>query len=357
MKTAIRTAILTISAAFCTTGSYAQEPAATTTAETAIVAANTAPAETPAAAVATTNTKPAPVAPVKELDNKPLVVDTLPSINEAIKIVLFNDNTWRYVRDREIPQDSSIYVKYWDSTIISPYREVELSSLPQSVAIALVDSLKSYHYPYKGRISSHYGPRRRRNHNGVDLPLKEGDPVYATFDGRVRFSQDTKTGYGNLVIIRHDNGLETYMGHLSKRLVEAGDWVTAGQVVALGGSTGRSTGPHLHFETRYYGQSFDPERLIDFSSGMLRRETFLLKRSYFDIYSKYDQNFEDEIANEEDDKREAAEEAAKRYYVVRKGDTLSGIAVKYHTTVTRICQLNGINRNKTLSIGKRLRVR
>ena len=144
MKTAIRTAILTISAAFCTTGSYAQEPAAATTAETAIVAANTAPAETPAAAVATTNTKPAPVAPVKELDNKPLVVDTLPSINEAIKIVLFNDNTWRYVRDREIPQDSSIYVKYWDSTIISPYREVELSSLPQSVAIALVDSLKSY---------------------------------------------------------------------------------------------------------------------------------------------------------------------------------------------------------------------
>ena len=90
---------------------------------------------------------------------------------------------------------------------------------------------------------------------------------------------------------------------------------------------------------------------------MLRRETFLLKRSYFDIYSKYDQNFEDEIANEEDDKREAAEEAAKRYYVVRKGDTLSGIAVKYHTTGTRICQLNGINRNKTLSIGKRLRVR
>lgn len=350
------TAILVISVAICAS-SYAQGPAASDNAAAGIVADNTVTAETPVTSTAETMARPVAVAPVRELDNKPLVVDTLPSINDAIKIVLFNDNTWRYVRDREIPQDSSIYVKYWDSTVISPYRDVPLSSLPQSVAIALVDTLKSYHYPYKGRISSHYGPRRRRNHNGVDLPLKEGDPVYATFDGRVRFSQDTKTGYGNLVIIRHDNGLETYMGHLSKRLVEAGDWVTAGQVVALGGSTGRSTGPHLHFETRYYGQSFDPERLIDFSSGMLRRETFLLKRSYFDIYSKYDQNFEDEIANEEDDKREAAEEAAKRYYVVRKGDTLSGIAVKYHTTVTRICQLNGISRNKTLSIGKRLRVR
>lgn len=350
------TAILVISAAICAS-SYAQGPAASDNPAAGIVADNTVTAETPVTSTAETTARPVAVAPVRELDNKPLVVDTLPSINDAIKIVLFNDNTWRYVRDREIPQDSSIYVKYWDSTVISPYRDVPLSSLPQSVAIALVDTLKSYHYPYKGRISSHYGPRRRRNHNGVDLPLKEGDPVYATFDGRVRFSQDTKTGYGNLVIIRHDNGLETYMGHLSKRLVEAGDWVTAGQVVALGGSTGRSTGPHLHFETRYYGQSFDPERLIDFSSGMLRRETFLLKRSYFDIYSKYDQNFEDEIANEEDDKREAAEEAAKRYYVVRKGDTLSGIAVKYHTTVTRICQLNGISRNKTLSIGKRLRVR
>ena len=90
---------------------------------------------------------------------------------------------------------------------------------------------------------------------------------------------------------------------------------------------------------------------------MLRRETFLLKRKFFDIYSKYDQNFEDEIANEEQDKREAAELAARRYYKVRSGDTLSGIAVKYGTTVTRICQLNGINRNAILKVGKTLRVK
>ena len=305
--------------------------------------------------VPTTPAKPVQVVPVRKIEE--MVVDTLPTVNEALKIVLYNDNTWRYVRDRSVRQDSTVFEKYWSSEVISPYREVPLASLPVSVVIPLVDSLKSYHYPYKGRIISRYGPRRNRNHNGVDIPLKEGEPIYATFDGRVRYSKDSKTGYGQLVIIRHDNGLETYMGHLSKRLVKEGDWVTAGQVIGEGGSTGRSTGPHLHFEARYYGQSFDPERLIDFNTGMLRRETFLLKRKFFDIYSRYDQNFDDEIANEEDDKREAAELAARRYYKVRSGDTLSGIAVKYGTTVTRICQLNGINRNAILKVGKTLRVK
>ena len=328
---------------FATAAVQAQTPEQTASADTL----NVAVAE---------NRRPHPVEPVHKLETT-LAIDTLPSGNDAVKIVLYNDNTWRYVRDREIPQDSTIYSKYWDTENISPYSSVELSSLPVSVAIALVDTLKHYHYPYKGKISSRYGPRRRRNHHGVDLPLKVGDSIYAPFDGRVRYSKETKTGYGTLVIIRHDNGLETYYGHLSARKVEVGEWVTAGQVIALGGNTGRSTGPHLHFETRYYGQSFDPERLIDFGTGLLRRETFLLKRSYFNIYSKYDQNFDDEIANEEEDKKEAAAAAAIKYYVVRKGDTLSRIAINNHTTIARLCQLNGIKSTTTLQIGRRLRVR
>ena len=160
-----------------------------------------------------------------------------------------------------------------------------------------------------------------------------------------------------LVIIRHDNGLETYYGHLSERMVEPNQWVEAGQIIGLGGSTGRSTGPHLHFETRYYGQSFDPERLIDFKNGLLCRETFLLKKSFFSIYSNAGQDFDDEIANEEQDKKEAAEKAAMKYHRIKSGDTLGAIARKYGTTVTNICRLNGIKSTTTLRIGRSLRVR
>ena len=175
----------------------------------------------------------------------------------------------RYMRDRQYVKDSAVYVQYWDTTTLFPYRDVTLASLPASVAIDLVDSLKCYHYPGKGKLRSKYGPRRRRQHQGVDIPLKMGEPVYAVFNGRVRISQYNRGGYGNLVVIRHDNGLETFSGHLSERLVQSGDWVEAGQIIGFCGSTGRSTGPHLHFETRYCGQTFDPERLIDFESGNL----------------------------------------------------------------------------------------
>ncbi|MBR0331961.1 MAG: peptidoglycan DD-metalloendopeptidase family protein, partial [Alistipes sp.] len=164
-------------------------------------------------------------------------------------------------------------------------------------------------------------------------------------------------GYGNLVIIRHDNGLETYYGHLSEISVKPNEWVTAGQVIGKGGNTGRSTGSHLHFEMRYKGQTFDPERLIDFSTGTLRRETFLLKRTYFSPYSRFTQDFEEEIQSDEEDKRIAAEAAAIKYHVVKRGDTLGRIAINNHTTVTKLCQLNGIKKTSVLRIGQRIRVR
>lgn len=287
------------------------------------------------------------------------VIDTLTTDNDAVQVILYSDNSWKYIRNREIAKDSTIFEKYWDTTTLFPYREVDMSGMPKSVVIDLVDSLTSYHCPYQGSVHPRgkYGPRRRRQHQGVDLPLKMGDPVYATFCGRVRISQYNKGGYGNLVIIRHDNGLETYYGHLSERMVEPGQWVEAGQIIGLGGSTGRSTGPHLHFETRYYGQSFDPERLIDFKNGTLSRETFLLKKSFFSIYSNAGQDFDDEEANEKQDKQEAAERAAMRYHKIRSGDTLGHLAVKYGTTVKRICALNGIKPTTTLRIGRTLRVR
>ena len=213
------------------------------------------------------------------------------------------------------------------------------------------------------RVTSRYSMARRhpvfgntRPHQGIDYGAPTGTPIMAVGDGVIT-NIGRAGGYGKQVIIRHDNGLETYYGHLSERLVEPDQWVEAGQIIGLGGSTGRSTGPHLHFETRYYGQSFDPERLIDFKNGTLSRETFLLKKSFFSIYSNAGQDFEDEIANEEQDKKEAAEKAAMKYYKIRSGDTLGGIARRYGTTVTNICRLNGIKSTTVLRIGRSLRVR
>ncbi len=298
-----------------------------------------------------------PLASGPDLNITELVVDTIPSSSEGLQIVLFNDNTWRYIRNRDISAiDETVFTQNWDTINLNPYK-VELKDLPISMVIDLVDTLKSYHYPYKGRITSKYGPRRRRVHQGTDIALKIGDPIYAPFDGRVRLTKHYSGGYGNLIVLRHDNGLETFYGHLSEILVEPEQWVTAGQVIGYGGNTGRSTGPHLHFEMRYKGQSFDSERLIDFSTGTLRRETFLLKRTYFSPYSRFTQDFEMEIQSEEEDKKIAAEAAARKYHIVKSGDTLGRIAINNHTTVTKLCQLNGISRNSTLRIGQRIRVR
>ena len=296
------------------------------------------------------------VKPIEKLQSA-IVVDTLPTADKNLSIVLFNDNSWRYIRTAEIKPDSTVYTSYWDMEKISPYREVALSSIPNATPIQLVDSLRAYRFPIKGRITSRYGLRRKVNHNGIDIAVKVGDTICSTFNGVVRFSKATDTGYGTLVIVRHDNGLETYHGHLSKRLVEAGDRVVAGQPIALGGNSGRSTGPHLPFECRYMGQSFDPERIINFSTGDLRREELLLKRAYFSIYSKYEQDWNGEKLLAEADKKENELSAERRYYKVRSGDYLGLIAKRNYTTVAAICRLNGISANAVLPIGKVLRVK
>lgn len=164
-------------------------------------------------------------------------------------------------------------------------------------------------------------------------------------------------GYGNIVIIRHENGLETFYGHLSKRNVESGDWVNAGDVIGLGGNTGRSTGPHLHFETRYKGYAFDPQWLIDFETGTLRHRMFVLKKKYLSQYSNYEQNFDDEFKTAEEDAAEEAALKAMKWHTVKSGDTLGKIARNNGTTVNALCRLNGIKSTSTLRIGQKIRVR
>ena len=284
-------------------------------------------------------------------------IDTLDTVNEHIKVILFGDNTWKYYKTPEYQSVTGVFDEYWTEGVSNPYG-IQQADLPSSWSVWLVDSLDQYHCPFIGDIHPRgkFGPRRGRRHQGVDLPLKVGDPIYAAFTGKVRMSK-YMGGFGNLVIIRHENGIETFYAHLSKRNVEVGDWVNAGDVIGLGGSSGRSTGPHLHFETRYKGFAFDPQWLIDFKTGELRHRLFVLKKKYFNIYSNYEQDFEDEMKNHEEDQAEDAERAAMKFYTVRSGDTLSKIARNNGTTIKELCRLNGISQNATLRIGKKLRVR
>ena len=296
--------------------------------------------------------------PVKSLIPSDVdAIDTLDTVNEHIKIILYSDNSWQYMKDPDYMMKADVFKENWDATSLDPYK-VKYDSLPITWSMWVVDSLSQYHCPYIGDIHPRgkFGIRRGRRHQGVDLPLQTGTPIYAAFDGEVRISR-YMSGYGNLVVIRHPNGIETFYGHLSKRNVESGDWVRAGDEIGLGGSTGRSTGAHLHFETRYNGFAFDPQWLIDFKSGDLRHRLFVLKRKYFSPYSNYEQDFEDEFQNEEEDRKEEAERAAMRFHTVKSGDTLGRIAINNGTTVSAICRLNGISSTTVLKIGRRLRVR
>lgn len=284
-------------------------------------------------------------------------IDTLDTANEYIKVILYADNTWQYYKTPEYQSVANVFDHHWTLGVTNPYG-MQQTDLPATWTIWLVDELDQYHCPFIGDVHPRgkFGPRRGRRHQGVDLPLKTGDPIYAAFTGKVRMSRYFGA-FGNLVVIRHENGIETFYAHLSKRNVEEGDWVNAGDVIGLGGSSGRSTGPHLHFETRYNGFAFDPQWLIDFKTGKLRHRLFVLKKKYFNIYSNYEQDFEDEFKNHEEDKAEDAERAAMKYYTIRSGDTLSKIARNNGTTISELCRLNGISQNATLRIGKRIRVR
>lgn len=285
------------------------------------------------------------------------VIDTIKTTVPGVSILLFNNNTWRFAKSDEYIADSEVFVRDWDITSVNPYKE-PIDSLPETWSVWLVDSLSGYHCPQTGKVISKFGIRHGRRHQGADIPMPTGSPLYAVFDGKVRMSTYMK-GYGNLVVIRHNNGLETFYGHMSQRDVEPGTIVHSGDVIGLSGNTGRSTGPHLHFEIRYHGLACDPQRLINFENGDLCQRIMVLKRRYFNAASRYDQNFDDEFLNAEDDKK-ALEEAARKamvYHKVRNGENLGSIARKYHTSVNAICRLNGIKNANAIRAGKTIRVR
>ena len=210
--------------------------------------------------------------------------------------------------------------------------------------------LSGYHHPANYRITSNYGYRHRRMHRGVDLGYPEGTPVSAAWDGIVRISKGTSNtgGYGNLVVIRHDTVLEAYFGHLSRRLVNPGQVVKAGDIIGLGGNTGRSYGSHLHFEVRYLGMDINPNRLIDFDNFKLKYDTLYI--------SGYTVSVPNPSPDQPDRTVKPKPSGTPQYYTVRKGDNLGKIAAKFHTTVSKLKKLNHL-RSDFIREGQRLRVR
>ena len=202
--------------------------------------------------------------------------------------------------------------------------------------------LTGFHMPTPStKITSPFGPRWRRMHNGLDLKVNIGDTIVAAFDGKVRIVKYERRGYGKYVVIRHDNGLETVYGHLSKQLVEENQLVKAGEVIGLGGNTGRSTGSHLHFETRFLGIAINPIYMFDFPKQDIVADTYTFRRTQG---SKRAGSHDTQVAD-----------GTIRYHKVKSGDTLSRISKLRGVSVSTLCKLNRIKPTTTLRIGQVLR--
>ena len=202
--------------------------------------------------------------------------------------------------------------------------------------------LTGFHMPTPStKITSPFGPRWRRMHNGLDLKVNIGDTIVAAFDGKVRIVKYERRGYGKYVVIRHDNGLETIYGHLSKQLVEENQLVKAGEVIGLGGNTGRSTGSHLHFETRFLGIAINPIYMFDFPKQDIVADTYTFRKTKgVRSAGSHDTQVADGTI---------------RYHKVKSGDTLSRIAKVRGVSVSTLCKLNRIKPTTTLRIGQVLR--
>ena len=225
----------------------------------------------------------------------------------------------------------------WTNEWVNPFRGKKVD-LPDSCVI----DCSTFVLPMDSmtRVTSKYGPRRRRMHKGIDLKVQIGDTIRAAFDGKVRIKNFERRGYGYYLVIRHPNGLETVYGHLSKFLVGVNDIVRAGDPIALGGNTGRSTGSHLHFETRFLGQAINPADIIDFENSIPHQDQYV---------------FRNVKINGRKSNIYTSSNSQMVYHRVKSGDTLGKIARIYGTTVNELCRLNGLKSTSMLRIGQSIR--
>lgn len=185
-----------------------------------------------------------------------------------------------------------------------------------------------------------YRPRRRRMHYGLDIKVYTGDTIRSAFSGKVRVVKNQgRRGYGKYIVIRHDNGLETVYGHLSKQIVEPNQLVKAGEPIGLGGNTGRSTGSHLHFETRFLGVPINPALVFNFEKQDIAADQYTFTK----------------VKQPKGSNSNSIATGEGLFYKVKSGDTLSRIASRQGVSVDKLCKLNRITRKTILRPGQILR--
>jgi len=265
-------------------------------------------------------------------------------------IVDNNGPYWDYLRPRNFTFDTlnapaRQYYNFWDTVVINPYKE-DLKLMNDTVVIPLITDGCGFHPPAIGDLSSNFGfrrwGRRAKFHFGVDVKMDVGDPVYAAFAGVIRIAKKS-ADYGYMVLIRHENGLETLYAHFSQLICYIGQHVSAGDIIGLAGSTGRSTGPHLHFEVRFKGEKINPNLVVHFPSGSLLADTLQIDRSCFKhLYEVKAAKLKLKIP---------------KYVKARKGDTLYKISREYGVSVKKIARLNKISKKTKIKKGRRIRLR
>lgn len=261
-----------------------------------------------------------------------------------------------------------IQIEQFDSPAADLYDEWEnkyahrATALPDSFRI----DLRGFCMPTESRVlTSNFGARWGRQHKGLDIKVYIGDTIRAAFSGKVRIVRYEARGYGKYVVIRHYNGLETIYGHMSKQLVTEDQEVRAGEPIGLGGNTGRSTGSHLHFETRLCGVALNPALMFDFRNQDVVDDYYMFRRSSYEhesvaanqlrgVGNKYTSGDGDDV--ELTTAAPAATYAKNvRFHKVKSGETLSSIARKRGTTIDALCKLNRIGKKMRLMPGQILK--
>jgi murein DD-endopeptidase MepM/ murein hydrolase activator NlpD len=241
------------------------------------------------------------------------------------------------------------WFEHWEDSELFP-DSTSKDTMPQRLRFEILEEGEELVYSWHGGgLTYGYGPRNGHMHKGWDTPLEIGDTIVSLMNGVVRYAKFNHSGYGNCVMVRHFNGLETLYGHLDRIDVEQGDLVVAGEALGLGGNTGKSTGPHLHFEVRYAGFALDPALIMNWTDRGPKVKTTVLEINKSQLSA--------EKGGESTHGSHGSHLTNNQYHIVRSGETLSSIARKYHTSLSKLKKVNRLRNADFIREGQRIRVR